>query len=110
MKTSNSPKSISEIYKDANYSKEIIYRLENLEFEYPSVENLLLEYRYIQPDGKLFSEHSLKIIFALHSLENMLERQKQLNWDMGKMLRELLTRIFKEGKKPSSFYFNEEVF
>lgn len=103
-------KSTSEIYKDAGYSKEIVYHLEQWEFEYPSVENVLSEYRYIQSSGELFSEQSLKIIFALHSLESMLERQRQLTCDMDKTLSLLLKRTFRERKESSEPYFNEDVF
>ena len=65
-------------YKEHGYSEEIIENIKWLETQHSFLEDLLEEYRYVQPDGGLFSEHSLKIIIALHNIEHMLEAQKDI--------------------------------
>ena len=55
MKKPNWPKFTSEIYKEAGVSDEIITSIEWWESQYPSVESVLSEYRYVQANGELFS-------------------------------------------------------
>ena len=51
MKKPNWPKFTSEIYKEAGVSDEIITSIEWWESQYPSVESVLSEYRYVQANG-----------------------------------------------------------
>jgi hypothetical protein len=57
---------------------------------------MLSEYRYVQPDGELFSEHSLQIIIALHDMEHMLKAQRETTYDIERKLRNLMNLTFKE--------------
>jgi hypothetical protein len=110
MKKSSYPKFISEIYKEAGYSDEIVTNIEWWESQHPSVEILLEGYRYIQPDGELFSESSLKIIITLYDMEYMLEAQKELIYDMKIKLRTLIKWGFKQKNKPDEFIFENDLF
>jgi hypothetical protein len=98
MAKTNWPKSVADIYREAGLPEDIIINLECLEFLHPSVENLLEEYRYIQPDGELFSERSLRIIIRLHDMKNILESQREIMYSMESSLNELIQLIFRQGK------------
>lgn len=110
MKKPSYPKFTSEIYKEAGYSDEIVTNIEWLESQHSSVETLLTEYRYIQPDGELFSERSLKIIITLYDIEHMLEAQKELAFDIGMKLRTLVKWSFKNKDEPIDFDSYEDIF
>jgi hypothetical protein len=110
MKKSNWPKFISEIYKEAGYSDEIITKFEWMESQHPSLEALLEKYRYIQPDGELFSEHSLQIIIALYDIENLLESQRDITHEMESRLKNLVNLTFKQRDEPIDFLSREDVF
>lgn len=56
-------------FKEVGYSDQTIANLHHLESHCEHLGDFLEEYRWVQPDGKLFSETSLKIITELHYLE-----------------------------------------
>ena len=103
MKKSNYPKLISELYKEAGRSDEIVINLEWLESQNPCVETLLEGYRYLQPDGEMFSEDSLKIIIALDDIERMLEAQKELAYDIEVRFKTFLKWAFKQTNGSEDF-------
>ena len=111
MKKSSWPKFTSEIYKEAGYSDEIITNIKWWESQHPSVDVMLLEYRYVQPDGELFSEHSLKIIIALYDMKYMLEKQKELICAIESSFQNLIQWTFKQRSKSSDdFFFDKDPF
>jgi hypothetical protein len=110
MKKPNWPKSISEIYKEAGCSDETTSNLKWLELQYPSLEVLLEKYRYLQPDGELFSDHSLRIVIVLLNIEKMLERQRDLTHDIEENLMKLIDLTFKPKDEPINFHFDENAF
>ena len=101
MKKLHWPKFTSEVYKEAGYCDEIITNIECWESQHPSVEDLLTEYRYVQHDGELFSEHSLRIIIVLYNMERMLENQRELTHTIERKLGTLVKLFFKKGKESS---------
>ena len=100
MKKPSYPKFTSEIYREAGYSDEVVTNIEWWESQHPSVESMLTEYRYIQPDGELVSGRSLKIIIVLYDMERMLESQEELVFDIGMKLRTLVKWAFKNKEEP----------
>ena len=77
-------KSPIDRFKEAGYSDQTIANLHYLESHCEHFGDFLEEYRWVQPDGKLFSETSLKIILELHDLgmtifelENVIENLRQ---------------------------------
>lgn len=109
MKKTNWSKT-SEIYKENGYSEEMIEGIKWLEMQHPFLENLLEEYRYVQPDGKLFSEHSLKIIIALYNIEHMLEAQKDITCDIEKTLKKLIKLSFQKDESKDDVFSDNDVF
>jgi len=109
MKTSNWSK-ISELYKENGYSDEIIMNIEWMESQHPFTEDLLEEYRYVQPDGELFSEHSLEIIIALHNIESLLKAQKDITCDIEENLKKLVKLSFQKDESADDFLFDEDAF
>ena len=83
-----------EDYKANGYSDEIIANIESLQSQDSFDSDLLEEYRYLQPDGDLFSERSLKIIIALHNIESRLEAQREISYEIGASLKKLIKMSF----------------
>jgi hypothetical protein len=108
MKNSNRSRVLLDTYKGAGYSDEIIAYLEYLTSQHLCLVTVLENYRYIQPDGELFSEESLQIVITLHDIEAMLESQKEITCLIEKKLRKLMT--FKSQIEPSDFIFIEDAF
>jgi hypothetical protein len=71
-----------EEYRKAGRSSEAIFFLDRMKSHHSSLGGFLERYRYIQPDGELFSERSLRILMVLHDLENMIEDQQATLRDM----------------------------
>ena len=99
---------VSKIYREAGYSDEIVTNIECWEAQYPSVEGLLLDYQYIEPDKELlFSEHSMRIIIALHNIEEMLETQREITRDIEFNLWKFTRLTFKQTDECLDIYRDE---
>ena len=101
---------MSEICKENGYSNEIIANMKWLESQHPFLDDVLEEYRYVQPDDGLFSERSLQIIIALYNIERMLEVQKDITCDIEENLKKLIKLGFQKDEPVDDFLPDENMF
>jgi len=109
MKQTNWSK-ISEIYRQNGYSDEIVANIECLESQYPFLEEVLERYRCVQPDEEMFTEHSLKLIMTLLDIENMLEVQEDIIYEINCSLKKLVKLSFDKCGPLDDFHPDEDVF
>ncbi len=109
MKKTNWPNT-SETYRENGYSDEVIANIKWMESQHPFLGDLLEEYRYVQPDGSLFSEHSLQIIITLYNIKSMLEAQKDITCDIEENLKKLIKLNFQRDEPTDDFLTDDDVF
>lgn len=101
---------ISEICKENGYSDETIANIKYLKSQHPSLEEVLEKYRYIQPEGRLFSERSLAIIISLYHIESMLDVQKDIISDIEGNLKKFIKLSLQTDGSMDDYLLDNDVF
>jgi hypothetical protein len=91
---------IIDIYRDLGYSSDVISTLQWMEGRHLHLEELLERYRYVQPDARMFSEESLKIIMVLYDMEDLIDHQRTSLHHMERTFNQFVQLCFKQ-KKPA---------